>query len=84
MFNFAKKPFNTVRGFSSVLSIVLNPTTTGFTDRVEVRSLNEFFHSNAWLGACTAMFGAIGGQIVALIADRYITLLFQIFNFNIP
>jgi hypothetical protein len=58
------------RGFSSVLSIILNPTTTGFTDKVEVRSVNEFFHSNAWLGACTAMSGVFGGQLLGLIADR--------------
>ena len=57
-------------GFSSVLSIILNPTTTKFHDKVDVRSVSEFFHSNAWLGACTAMSGAIGGQLVGLIADR--------------
>ena len=58
------------RGFLSVLSIILNPTTAGFTDKVEVTSVIEFFHSNAWLGACTAMCGVFGGQIMGLIADR--------------
>ena len=57
-------------GFSSVLSIILNHKTVKFTDKVEVTSVNEFFHSNAWLGACTSMSGAIGGQVVGLIADR--------------
>jgi hypothetical protein len=57
-------------GFSSVLTIILNQETTKFTDKVDVTSVSEFFHSNAWLGACTAMSGAIGGQLFGLIADR--------------
>ena len=59
-------------GFSSVFSIILNPTTTKFTDQVDVTSINGFFHSNAWLGAATCLSGAIGGQLVGLIADRYV------------
>ena len=58
-------------GFSSVLTIILNQDTTKFTDKIDVTSVDEFFHSNAWLGACTAMSGAIGGQLFGLIADRY-------------
>ena len=61
-------------GFSSVLTIILNQETTKFTrkfaDKVDVTSVSEFFHSNAWLGACTAMSGAVGGQLFGLIADR--------------
>ena len=57
-------------GFSSVFSIILNPTTTKFTDQVDVTSVSGFFHSNAWLGAATSLSGAIGGQLMGLIADR--------------
>ena len=59
---------------SSVLTIILNQETTKFTrkfaDKVDVISVSEFFHSNAWLGACTAMSGAIRGQLFGLIANR--------------
>ena len=57
-------------GFSSVFSIILNPTTTNFTDQVDVTSLNGFFHSNAWLGATTCLSSVIGGQLIGLLADR--------------
>ena len=57
-------------GFSSVLSIILNPTTANFTDQVDVTSIDEFFHSNAWLGAATCLSSVVGGQLVGLIADR--------------
>ena len=36
-----------------------------------VTSVSEFFHSNAWLGACTSISGVIGGQLVGLLAYRY-------------
>ena len=58
-------------GFSSILSIILN-SSSGYHDIVPVTSINEFFHSNAWLGAFSAMAGAVGGQIAALLADRYV------------
>ena len=62
-------------GLLSVLTIILNPEkTTKFTrkfaDKVDVTSVSEFFHSNAWLGVCTTMSGAVGGQLLGLIADR--------------
>lgn len=57
------------RGFSSVLSIILNPTS-GFTDSVTVSSISDFFHSNAWLGAFSALMGVAGGQLAGLLADR--------------
>ena len=56
-------------GFSSILSIILN-SSSGFHDVVPVTSMNEFFHSNAWLGAASALAGVAGGQIAALFADR--------------
>lgn len=59
----------TCSGFSSILSIILNPTS-GFHDIVPVSSPNEFFHSNSWLGAVSAISGAIGGQVAGLLADR--------------
>ena len=63
------------RGFSSVLPIILNPTS-GFTDDVSVSSVNQFFHSNAWLGAVSALVGVIGGQLAGIIADRYVIVMF--------
>ena len=57
------------RGFSSILSIVLSPQH-GFSDRVRISSLSEFFHSNAWLGAISSLLGVIGGQALGLVADR--------------
>ena len=62
------------RGFSSVLPIILNPTS-GFNDDVSVSSVRQFFHSNAWLGAVSALVGVIGGQLAGLIADRYVHVL---------
>ena len=56
-------------GLSSVLNIIVN-RSIGFHDHISVQSLDEFFHSNAWLGACTSISGAIGGQLIGLIADR--------------
>ena len=65
--------FVSFRGFSSVLPIILNPTS-GFTDDVGISSWNQFFHSNAWLGAVSALVGVIGGQLAGIIADRYVVL----------
>ena len=72
--------FPLLSGFSSVLSIILNPTTTKFTDQVDVTSVDGFFHSNAWLGAATCLSSVIGGQLVALIADRYIVIVSQYYK----
>ncbi|KAL5459773.1 hypothetical protein EMCRGX_G033146 [Ephydatia muelleri] len=57
-------------GFSSVLPIILNPSS-GFTDDVSISSWSQFFHSNAWLGAISALVGVIGGQLAGIIADRF-------------
>ena len=57
------------RGLSSVLNIIIN-RSIGFHDHIAVTSVNEFFHSNAWLGACVSISGAIGGQLMGLIADK--------------
>ena len=56
-------------GLSSVLNIIVN-RSLGFHDRIAVTSLSEFFHSNAWMGALTSVSGAIGGQVMGLIADK--------------
>ena len=57
------------RGLSSVLNIIIN-RSIGFHDHIAVTSVNEFFHSNAWLGACVSISGAVGGQLMGLIADK--------------
>lgn len=52
-----------------MLSIILN-SSSGFSDKVAISSVSEFFHSNAWLGAVSAFASVIGGQAAGLIADR--------------
>ena len=56
-------------GLSSVLNIIVN-RSLGFHNHIVVASVNEFFHSNAWMGAFTSLSGALGGQLMGYIADK--------------
>ena len=64
---------NLNRGFSSVLSIILNPSG-GFTNKVKVSSVAGFFYSNAWLGASSSIASYCGGQFIGLIGFKYVKL----------
>ncbi len=57
------------RAFSSVLGIILNPTS-GFNNLVMVHSVDEFFYSIAWLGATSQLTGTIVGQFTGHLADK--------------